>query len=233
MCVFRYNNSVHSATGEMPYRAMFGVDCFEFDAGINLRMCLNDEPEDLAVRLAEVHERLYDKSLSARNAAGRVCDRAVNDTSFAVDERVFVFHPPGLIEEGRKLVPPWLGPYVVKERLADVAYLVEDRSCQTSRVHVNRLTRMDPGVEETQDPMAGMFPDSRRLLRKLLGYDAVGKRFKVGSKGRNGFICTKESNLPDVIVKAYKLDHHACLPEAERASNVKKKGRGRKKQSKQ
>jgi hypothetical protein len=67
---FRYNNNVHSATGETPYRAMFGVDCFEFDAGINLRMCLNDEAEDLAVRLAEIHERLYDKSLSARSVAG-------------------------------------------------------------------------------------------------------------------------------------------------------------------
>jgi Integrase zinc binding domain/Integrase core domain len=54
-CVFRYNNSVHSATGETPYRAMFGVDCFEFDAGINLRLRLDDEPDDLAARLAEVH----------------------------------------------------------------------------------------------------------------------------------------------------------------------------------
>jgi transposase InsO family protein len=68
-CDFRYNNA-HSATMETPYRAMFGVDCFEFDAGINLRMRLNDEAEDLAVRLAEIHERLYDKSLSARNATG-------------------------------------------------------------------------------------------------------------------------------------------------------------------
>jgi hypothetical protein len=59
----------------------------------------------------------------------------VKETSFAVGERVYLFHPPGLIEEGRKLVPPWLGPYVVKETLADVAYLVEDRSGQTSRVH--------------------------------------------------------------------------------------------------
>jgi hypothetical protein len=58
MCVFRYNNSVHSAPGETPYRAMFGVDCFAFDAGFNLRMRLDDEPEDLAVRLEEVHERL-------------------------------------------------------------------------------------------------------------------------------------------------------------------------------
>jgi hypothetical protein len=130
------------------------------------------------------------------------------------------------------LIPSWLGSYVVNEKLADVAYMVEDRSGQTLRVHVNRLTRMDPGVEETQNPMAGMFRDSHRLLRKLMGYDAVGKRFKV-RKGRNVFIWTNETNLPDVIVKAYKLDHQDCLPEAERASKAEKKGRGRKKQTKQ
>jgi hypothetical protein len=165
-------------------------------------MRLDDKPEDLAVRLAEIHERLYDKSLSARNAAGRVCDRAVNETSTAVGERVFVFHPPVLIEEGRKLLPPWMGSCVVTERLSEVAYLVEDRSGHTSRVRVNRLTMMDPGVEETQDPMAGMFPDSHRLLRKLLGYGAERRRFKVYSKGRNGYMWTKETNLPDVIVVA-------------------------------
>jgi hypothetical protein len=94
---------------------------------------------------------------------------------------------------------------------------------------VNRLTRMDPGVEETQDSMAGMFPDFRRLLRKLMGYDAERKRFKVRSKGRNGYIWTKESNLPDAIVREYKLDHQDCLLEAEQASKAKKKGRERKK----
>jgi hypothetical protein len=63
---------------------------------------------------------------------------------------------------------------------------------------------MDPGVEETLNPMDGMYSDSRRLLRKLMGYGTVGKRLKVRSKGRYGFIWTKECNLPDVMVKAYK-----------------------------
>jgi hypothetical protein len=57
---FRYNNSVHGATGDMLYRAMSGVDCFEHEAGINLRMRLDNEPKDLTVRLAEIHERMYD-----------------------------------------------------------------------------------------------------------------------------------------------------------------------------
>jgi hypothetical protein len=39
----------------------------------------------------------------------------------------------------------------------------------------------------TQDPMAGMLPDSRRLLRNLLGYDAVGKRFKHYEEGTERF----------------------------------------------
>jgi hypothetical protein len=148
----------------------------------------------------------------------------VKETSFKVGETVFVFHPPGLIEEGGKLVPPWMGPYVVTEKVSEVAYLVEDRSGLTSRVHVNRLTRLEPGVEETQDPQAGTFPDSRRLLRKLMSYDAEGKRFKVRSKGRNGYIWTEESNLPDIIVTAYKLDHQDCLPAAERAALAKRMG---------
>jgi hypothetical protein len=126
-----------------------------------------------------------------------------------------------------------MGPYVMTEKVSEVAYLVEDRSGHTSRVHVNRLTRMDPGVEETQDPMVGKFPDSRRLLRKLMVYDAKRKRFKGRSKGRNGYIWSKDSNLPDVIVRAYKLDHQDCLPEAEQASKAKKKGRERKKQTNQ
>jgi hypothetical protein len=64
-------------------------------------------------------------------------------------------------------------------------------------------------------------PDGRHVpglattLAETNGYDAERKRFKVRSKGRNGYIWTKESNLPDVIVTAYKLDHKDYLPEGE------------------
>jgi hypothetical protein len=40
-------------------------------------------------------------------------------------ETVFVFHPAGLIGKGRKLVPPWLGPYVVQWKLSDISYFTD------------------------------------------------------------------------------------------------------------
>jgi hypothetical protein len=73
-------------------------------------------------------------------------------------------------------------------------------------VHANRVTKINREVKETRDPIQGMFPDSRRLLRNLVGYDAERKQFKVRSRGRNGYVWTDERNLPDVVVRAYKLD---------------------------
>lgn len=49
--VYRYNCSVKSATKCTPYRAMFGVDAFEFDAALGLELRLEDEPTDVAARL--------------------------------------------------------------------------------------------------------------------------------------------------------------------------------------
>jgi Integrase zinc binding domain/RNase H-like domain found in reverse transcriptase len=39
---FRYNSSMNSATGVTPYRAMFGVDVFEFDVGLGLQLRLEE-----------------------------------------------------------------------------------------------------------------------------------------------------------------------------------------------
>jgi hypothetical protein len=110
-------------------------------------------------------------------------------------------------------VPPWLGPYVVQKRLSEISYLLADREGKISRVHVNRLTRTEQDLKETQNPLEGLFPDSRRLLRNVLEYDASKKQFKIPSAGRRGHKWIDERNLPDVIVKAYKLDHKACEPD--------------------
>jgi hypothetical protein len=56
ICVFRYNCSTHGATGQTPYKEMFGVESFEFDSGIDLRFRQDDEPANLPMRLAEVHK---------------------------------------------------------------------------------------------------------------------------------------------------------------------------------
>jgi hypothetical protein len=45
MAVFRYNTSVHEATGTTPFKAIFGVDAFDFDSEIGWKMFLDDQNE--------------------------------------------------------------------------------------------------------------------------------------------------------------------------------------------
>jgi hypothetical protein len=99
ICVFRYNCSTHEATGQTPHKGMFGIESFELDSGIDLRFRQDDEPANLPMRLAEVHERLYDQSLAARTVAAKI--------EYEVGDEVFVFHPPGLLEVRRKLQALW------------------------------------------------------------------------------------------------------------------------------
>jgi hypothetical protein len=186
ICVFRYNCSTHEATGQTPYKGMFGVESFEFESGIDLRFRQDDEPANLPMRLAEVHKRLYDRSLAARTVAAKVYDKAVDETQYEVGDEVFVFHPPGLLEVGRKLQAPWRGPYLVDAKLSQVSYLLKDREGKVSRTYVNRLTSKKPDVRETQDPVQGLFPDSRRLLENVLTFDPQARKFNIKSRGRSG-----------------------------------------------
>jgi hypothetical protein len=46
--VFRYNATSNDSTGESPFRALLGVDAFEFDACLGLGLRSEDEPHDVA-----------------------------------------------------------------------------------------------------------------------------------------------------------------------------------------
>jgi hypothetical protein len=146
---------------------MFGVESFEFDSGVDLRFRQDDEPTNLPMRLVEVHKMLYDRSLAARKVAAKVYDKAVDETLYEVADEVFVLTPPGLLEVGRKRQAPWRGLYVVDAKLSQVSYLLKDPEGRVLRTHSNRLTSKKPDVRETQDPVQGRFPDSRRLLEKV------------------------------------------------------------------
>jgi hypothetical protein len=50
-----------------PFRALFGVDPFEFDACLGLELRLEAyEPHDVAQRLEEVNGQLYKKAMRSR-----------------------------------------------------------------------------------------------------------------------------------------------------------------------
>jgi hypothetical protein len=152
---FRYNSSVNSATGVTPFRAMFGVDVFGFDSGLDLQLRLEDEPENIPSRLAAVHADLLSARKRSRSAAEKYYNRAVTECSYAIGDRVLIFHPPGLVETGLKLRVPWIGPYRIVERQSDVSYVLQSEiEGNSARVHVNRLRKIaeDEDSEETGIP---------------------------------------------------------------------------------
>jgi hypothetical protein len=171
MATFIYNSLVHGATKCTPYRAMFGVDVLEFDAGIRLQVRLEDEPEDLAERLAAVHKDLLAAGKQSRTSAAKHYDKAVLETMFEIGDRVLIYNPPGDVEVDRKLRVTWIGPYKMTEKHSPVGYsMVSEVEGKRARAHVNRLRKIAPEtLAETANPEAGLWPDSRRLIRGILG----------------------------------------------------------------
>jgi transposase InsO family protein len=209
MTCFRYNTSVHEVTGVTPFEAMFGVPAFDFDATIGWKTFIDEKSEEnLSAQLQSVHDELYRRGKNARSAAAKQYDKAVRVAQYDVGDRVLLFHPPALVEEGRKLRSPWLGPYVVTEKLSPIAYILRGEvTGDVARVHVNRLRRLPDAVVETDLPQRGVYPDTRRLYLRILDDKAGtdGRLFKLASPGRNGFVWKRELELPEVVVKLYDL----------------------------
>jgi hypothetical protein len=153
-----------------PFRALFGVDQFEFDVCLGLELRLEDEPHDVAQRLAEVHGQLYKKTMRTRAAAQVQYDKAVQMCSYAVWDRVLIYHTPGGTEPGRKLSVPWIGPNCITERRSVIEYsAVSELEGETARVHFNRFKAVPKGRDvDTSAPEKGLWPDVQRLLRGVL-----------------------------------------------------------------
>ncbi len=73
-------------------------------------------------------------------------------------------------QEGKKVIKPWIGPYVVVAQLGRVGYeLKSEVGDRRVRVHPNRLRRINARVVESGEPRDGVFPDSLRTLGKIKG----------------------------------------------------------------
>jgi hypothetical protein len=209
--VFRYNASCNGATGVSPFRALFGVDPFEFDACLGLELRLEDEPHDVAQRLAEAHNRLYKKAMRIRAAVQVQNNKAVKMCSYAVGDRVVIYHIPRKTDSGRKLGVPWIGPYRISERHSAVGYTaVSELEGKTARVHFNRLKAVSDGREvDASSPEQGLWPDVRRELRGVMSKRSVRDvvEYQVRKAGRNGFVWVGAKDLPDLVIKAYEVSH--------------------------
>jgi hypothetical protein len=124
MAQLRYNLSCHAATGMTPYRAIFGSNAFEFDCCLLDRFRTDDEPDDLAARLKELHARLLERGVKSLDRAARAYEWAVDEVEFAVGERVLAWDDAIALALGRKLRTHWLGPHKVEEELPPVSYIL-------------------------------------------------------------------------------------------------------------
>ena len=70
---------------------------------------------------------------------------------------------------------------------------------------MNRLRRFNPNFTETGEPIGGVFPDTRRIIKSILDSEERedGRYFKVRAAGRSGTKWVKETSLPEIVVKAY------------------------------
>jgi hypothetical protein len=143
--------------------------------------------------------------MRSRAAAQVQYDKAMQMCSYAVGDRVLIYHTPGETESGRKLRVPWIGPYRITERHSAVGYpAVSGLEGRTARVHVNRLKAGPDGREvDTSEPEQGLWPDVRRVLRGVLGKRMVrdGVEYQVRRAGRNGFMWVGALALGSSILK--------------------------------
>jgi hypothetical protein len=195
---------------------MFGVDAFEFDAGVGLQLRLDEEPTSLAECLKEVHRDLLEAGKRSRTVAPRYNDLAVKETSFEVGDRVLVWNPPGEVEVGRKLRVPWIGTYRVIDQHSPVSYsLKAEEVDKVARAHVNRLQKVEPeALVETSEPKDGLWPDSRRLLRSILSSQTTSdgrNQYEVKHAGRTGFVWENASALTDVVKEAFRIAREHTL----------------------
>lgn len=154
---------------------------------------ISAEPYDLRSHLQELDASMLKRGSAERGRAAVQYNATVRSMSFPVGERVLVWAPDLAALEGRKIAPPWIGPYRVQKKLSLRIYLLMwEKGARLARVHANRLRRISQANQKTADPNNGVFSDSLRLIRKIQGVkDAVSddgtrtRLFKVRIGGRS------------------------------------------------
>jgi transposase InsO family protein len=211
--VWHYNTSQHAVTKLTPFRAMLGVDAWDFTWNLNLELKKEQaealsEPERLADDLQAMHDALHGRDVKARSQAAEFYDRAVVKITYAVGDRVLIWQPAAAVDTGRKLHVPWVGPCHLTAIAGVVATGKSEVTGSIIRAHVNRLKKIPEGLVETSGVAGGYYPDTRRLISAIVGVEKEtdshgGRRFKIKSVGRAGSRWT--ADLPDIVKHAYLL----------------------------
>uniref|UniRef100_A0A7S0G4Y3 Uncharacterized protein n=1 Tax=Rhodosorus marinus TaxID=101924 RepID=A0A7S0G4Y3_9RHOD len=79
-----------------PYKAMFGVEAFDFGVDFNLTVRREAEPtrEELAEHIEDLHRELYDRSWKAKQDSKKAYVRAVKETKVSAGGYGGILLPP-------------------------------------------------------------------------------------------------------------------------------------------
>ncbi|XP_048438577.1 uncharacterized protein LOC125476444 [Pyrus x bretschneideri] len=125
---FAYNNSFHSSIGMAPFEALYGRSC-------RTPLCWSEVGERVLVGPEIVEETTQNVQVirsnlkAAQDRQKSLADRHATDRVYEVGDWVFLKLSPwrGVVRFGKKgkLSPRYIGPYIVTERVGEVAYRLE------------------------------------------------------------------------------------------------------------
>jgi hypothetical protein len=125
---FAYNNSFHSSLGMAPYEALYGKQCRTplcWDEVGERKLTAPDMVQITTDKIKIIRERLKITQSKQKSYA----DNRRKDLEFQVGDWVFLKLSPwkGVVRFGKrgKLSPRFIGPYIITERVGDVAYRLE------------------------------------------------------------------------------------------------------------
>ena len=164
-----YNSSVHASTGFTPFYMMFGR---EARLPIDLRFGTGDtstlSPNEYVRHLQKVLEYAFDTAREHLGDTQRrqkaLYDQKIHGKPFSAGDQVWLHSTVVPKESHKKLYHPWVGPYVVLDKLSDITYKIKPvtGSDRTSVVHFDRLKLCLPGTRfpsSTHDtPMISSLP---------------------------------------------------------------------------
>lgn len=189
---------------------MFGSMPFEFDNGLTLDYQLgrSDKQKESWERLKDVHAAMYKSNKKAKERWMRNYNQGLKEIEYKEGDRVYVYDGVVQMQEGRTLRTPWRGPYVVDKRLSSTGVMLSTEvrgANHIVRCHVNRLRPLGYEAIESREPAEGMNPDSRRLLRRIIGDEGRpgSKLYIVVRKCRKGYLLMTAEELPEIVVRAY------------------------------
>ena len=175
---FAYNNSYQATIGMAPYEALYGRRCrspiYWHEAGEKkLAESELQEKTDFFNTTTEVIKTIQQRIATAQSRQKSYADVRRRPLEFEAGDMVFIKVAPmkGVMRFGRKgkLSPRYVGPYLVIERIGNVAYKIElPREMATIHnvFHVSMLKKYIPDPSHVIQPQAIQIKDDMSYEEK-------------------------------------------------------------------